>query len=99
MHPVLNKIKNFFFRFFSTQILEPKKKLVIIMSGGAMNCAYGAGFLKGLGTLDLPKKFTIIAASGNAGNATYMASGQGDLGKNVWARIPDRRKVNLFQKA
>lgn len=96
---IWQQIKDFFKSFFNTTIIEPRQKLVIVMSGGAMNCAYGAGFLEGLATLKLPKKFTVIAAPGNAGNATYFASGQKAYMKNAWIELFSGNRLINFRRS
>lgn len=93
------KIKDGIYKFFNFEFLPAKKKLVIVMSGGAMNCAYGAGFLSALSSFNLPKDTAIIAASGNAGNATYFASGQGEVGRDVWVEyLSGDRLINYRRR-
>lgn len=84
MQKFFAKIQKFLTEVANFQVFGEKKKLVIIMSGGAMNCAYGAGMLSALEDVRLPKGTVIIAASGSAGNATYFASGQVSVGKDIW---------------
>lgn len=98
MKNVWEKIKWWFDQFFNFEFLPAKKKLVIVMSGGAMNCAYGAGFLVALSHYALPKNTTIIAASGNAGNATYFASGQVDIGREFWVEKLSGNKLINFRR-
>lgn len=93
------KIKDGLYKFFNFEFLPAKKKLVIVMSGGAMNCAYGAGFLAALSNRNLPKNTVVIAASGNAGNATYFASGQGEVGRGVWVEyLSGDRLINYRRR-
>lgn len=68
-------------------------KLAIVLSGGGMRCAHGAGLLYGLGT-KLPhiKPDIIIAASGAAGAATYYLTGQCSEIKEVWTKILPKNK-------
>lgn len=47
----------------------------IVLSGGGMRCSWSGGFLVGLTEIGLIPK-TIVAKSGNAGDAVYIASGQ-----------------------
>lgn len=93
------QIKEWLYKFFNFEFLPARKKLVIVMSGGAMNCAYGAGFLSALSNYALPKNTVIIAASGNAGNATYFASGQGEFGREVWLdHLSGKKLISLRRK-
>lgn len=92
------QIKDWFRKLFNYDFLPAPKKLVIVMSGGAMNCAYGAGFLSALSHYKLPKDTVIIAASGNAGNATYFASGQGEISKKVWMEYLAGNKLINYKR-
>lgn len=96
MQKFFAKIQKFLTEVATFQVFGEKKKLVIIMSGGAMNCAYGAGMLSALEDVRLPKGTAIIAASGSAGNATYFASGQRDFGREVWGNYLSGDKLINF---
>jgi hypothetical protein len=99
MQKFFAKIQKFFTEIANFQVFGENKKLVIIMSGGAMNCAYGAGMLSALEDVRLPKGTVIIAASGNAGNATYFVSGQIGCGREVWSNyLSGDRLINFRNK-
>jgi predicted patatin/cPLA2 family phospholipase len=99
MQKFFAKIKKFLTKVANFQVFGEKKRLMIIMSGGAMNCAYGAGMLSALEDVRLPKGTVIIAASGNAGNATYFASGQVSVGKDIWVNyLAGSRMINYNRK-
>ncbi len=55
----------------------------LILSGGGMRCSWSSGFLLGLKELGL-NPTSIVANSGNVGNAVCFASGQTEYMKRVW---------------
>ncbi|NBV77419.1 hypothetical protein EBR66_04615 [bacterium] len=63
-------------------------KTAILLVGGGMKSAHGAGFLYALQKhLHLPLPHMIMGSSGDAGNALYFAAGQYEAGKRVWTEI------------
>ncbi len=70
------------------------------MSGGGLQCAYGAGVLVALAE---HYRFTtpdiLIAASGSAGTAAYYLSGQKNKIPMAWISLAtDKKLVSLFRK-
>lgn len=77
-----------------------REKVAIVLSGGGMRCAHGAGFLYGLAT-QFPefKADIIVAGSGStAGAAAYIAHYIEEIRK-VWTQILlDNRKFISFRR-
>lgn len=64
---------------------EKKRKVAVVMSGGGMQCAFGAGALIALGeyyTMQEPD--FLVAPSGAAATAAYFVSGQYDKVSLMW---------------
>ncbi len=60
-------------------------KTALILTGGGMRSAHGAGFLYCLGAeLGITAPDILIGTSGNAGNALYFAAGQYDYLRSIW---------------
>ena len=73
-----------------------KRKLAIVMSGGGMRCAYGAGALTALAEeFGLVKPAIVIAASGSAGNAAYYVAGQYTNGAQIWTSLANSRFISF----
>ncbi|MCX6756567.1 MAG: hypothetical protein NTW35_00200, partial [Candidatus Nomurabacteria bacterium] len=69
----------------------------IVLTGGGMHCSWSAGFLVGLHDAGLLPT-TILAKSGNAGNAVYIATGQSDRIKRIWTEhLSGNRFINFFR--
>lgn len=67
----------------------------LILTGGGMRCVWSAGFLYGLGELGIKPK-TIIASSGNTGNAVYFATNQTQSTKRIWTQhLPGKRFISF----
>lgn len=75
-----------------------KKKTLILLSGGGMNCVFGAGFLYGLWKHELPEDLYIIAGSGNACNASYFVSEQIEFPKEAWLKYLNGNKMISFRR-
>jgi predicted patatin/cPLA2 family phospholipase len=68
--------------------MQEKNKTAIVMAGGGMRSAHGAGFLYALATkLQITSPDILVATSGNAGNALYYAAKQYESGKKVWGGL------------
>jgi predicted acylesterase/phospholipase RssA len=76
-----------------------RQKTAIVMAGGGMRSAHGAGFLYALGTevrADLPDM--VVGSSGNAGNVLYFAAGQYDSIRRIWLELLSTRKfISLWR--
>lgn len=71
-----------------TSAMSERGKTAIIMVGGGMKSAHGAGFLYALGTeLGITEPDIIIGSSGDAGNVLYFCSGQYESGKHIWMEL------------
>lgn len=62
-------------------------KTALILAGGGMRSAHGAGFLAALADMGLTHPDIVIGTSGNAGNALYFAAGQYSSLRRVWCDI------------
>ncbi|MBC7836809.1 hypothetical protein H7X87_03465, partial [Acetobacteraceae bacterium] len=78
--------------------LHPQaNKTAIILMGGGMRSAHGAGFLYALGTkLSLTSPHILVGSSGNAGNMLYFIAGQYDFLRRVWSGILSTPKFISF---
>ncbi len=78
-------------------MIHPRPKTAIVMAGGGMRSAHGAGFLYALATqvrADLPD--IVVGSSGNAGNVLYFAAGQYDAIRRIWLELLSTRKFISF---
>lgn len=67
---------------------EGDKRVAIVLTGGGMRSAHGAGFLYCMGAkLGLTTPDIIIGSSGNAGNVLYFAAGQYEYLKIAWTKL------------
>lgn len=73
--------------------MNERGKTAIIMVGGAMRSAHGAGFLYALATeFGITRPDILIGSSGNAGNVFYYCAGQWEQGKHIWTELLSTRK-------
>lgn len=69
----------------------------LILTGGGMRCAWSAGFLYGLNEIGIRPK-TIIASSGNTGNAVYFATNQTQSTKRIWTQhLPGKHFISFLR--
>ena len=65
-----------------------QEKTAIILMGGGMRSAHGAGFLHTLALeLDITTPDIMIGSSGDAGNVAYFAAGQYHSMKTIWCNL------------
>lgn len=65
-----------------------RSKTAIVLVGGSMKSAHGAGFLYALEKdLRLPRPDIMIASSGDAANLAYYCSGQVEEMKRIWLEL------------
>lgn len=65
-----------------------EQKLAIVLSGGGMRCAYGAGFLTALiEEFSFSDPDILIAASGSAGGALYYLARQPRYARMIWTNL------------
>lgn len=75
-----------------------KGKVALILTGGGMRCAYGAGVLSALGKIGRVPDL-IIAASGSAGGACYFLAGQYDSIRRIWTELlSTSRFISLLRR-
>ncbi len=68
--------------------------LALILGGGGMRCAYGAGVLLALGeNFDVREPYVGIASSGSAGSFSYYLSEQYEQLKKAWEGLLCRKRV------
>lgn len=74
-------------------------RTAIILSGGGMRSAHGAGFLYALATeLGITTPDIIVGTSGDAGNALYYATGQYESARRIWLEhLPHSRFLNPWR--
>lgn len=73
------------------------EKFSIVLSGGGMRCAWSGGFLVALIDMGFEPS-TIIAKSGNAGNAVYIATHQHEMIKRIWTvHLAGERFINWWR--
>jgi predicted patatin/cPLA2 family phospholipase len=76
-----------------------RRKLAIVMSGGGMRCAYGAGALLAIAEqYKIAEPDILIAASGSAGNSAYYLSEQWDSAANIWIQGVTSPKFISFRR-
>lgn len=77
--------------------METREKTAIILIGGGMRSAHGAGFLYALGSqTSLSKPDLMIASSGNAAGALYFVAGQYESIKRIWTQLLSTRRFIFF---
>lgn len=77
-----------------------KRKIAVVMSGGGMQCAYGAGALLALGEeFSLRKPDLLYAPSGAAASATYFLAGQDEVVARLWMSLAtDPKFISLRRR-
>lgn len=79
---------------------RPKRKIAVIMSGGGMQCAYGAGALLALGEeYSLRSPDFLYAPSGAASSAAYFLAGQDEVVSRLWMSLAtDPKFISLRRR-
>lgn len=76
-----------------------KRKLAVVMSGGGMQCAFGAGALIALGEhYGIHEPDFLIAPSGASASAAYFVSGQYDKVSLMWMSYASDPKFISFTR-
>jgi len=68
------------------------KKTAIILVGGSMKSAHGAGFLYEFNELGVQRPDIMIGTSGNAGNVLYFCAGQAESMRRIWTELLSTRQ-------
>lgn len=76
-----------------------EEKVALILPGGGMRCAYGAGFLTALGELGYKKPDILIGASGSAGGSAYFLAEQYSSIRRIWTTLLSTPKfISLLRR-